>query len=169
MPPGASWLEVHVNPGGHAHVPAYERESAERFLADHLGDREVAAVPHGTGSASRTAGDQGRLRRSIVLRSQEAACEVLVDGRPVWARYATAFPTPRVSADGAHRLAHLHLLVDGARRWDEQLRFREALRGDDRLRDEYAALKRRLAESFVADREGYTDAKAAFIQAVLGA
>ncbi len=35
----------------------------------------------------------------------------------------------KVSADGAHRLAHLHLLVDGARRWDEQLRFREALRG----------------------------------------
>lgn len=36
----------------------------------------------------------------------------------------------------------------------EQLRFREALRGDNRLRDEYAALKRRLAEAFVADREG---------------
>jgi len=93
---GSSVKRLHVNPGGHAHVPAYERASAERFLADHLGDREVAAVPHGTGSASRTAGDQGRLRRGIVLRSQEEACEVLVEGRPVWARYAGAFPSPRV-------------------------------------------------------------------------
>ena len=65
---GSSEKRLHVNPGGHARVPAFERESAERFLAHHLGDIEVATVPHGTGSASRGAGDQGRLRRGIVLR-----------------------------------------------------------------------------------------------------
>ena len=86
---GSSEKRLHVNPGGHAHVPAFERVSAERFLADHLGVREVAPVSHG-------AGDQGRLRRGIVLRSQEEACEVLLGGRPVWARYAGAFPSPRV-------------------------------------------------------------------------
>lgn len=53
-------------------------------------------VPHGAGSASRTAGDQGRLHRGIVLRSKENACEVLLGGRPMWARYAGAFPNPRV-------------------------------------------------------------------------
>jgi len=109
---GSSVKRLHVNPGGHAHVPAYERESAERFLADHLGDREVAAVPHGTGSASRTAGDQGRLRRGIVLRSQEEACEVLVEGRPVWARYAKAFPTPRVERVSPGHLVALATAVD---------------------------------------------------------
>jgi len=93
---GSSEKRLHVNPGGHAHVPASERVSAERFLADHLGDLEVAPVSHGAGSASRTVGDQGRLRRGIVLRSKEEACEVLIQGRPVWARYARAFPTPRV-------------------------------------------------------------------------
>jgi len=77
-------------------VPAFERVSAERFLADHLGDLEVATVPHGTGSASRAVGDQGRLRRGIVLRAEEEACQVLIQGRPIWARYAGAFPTPRV-------------------------------------------------------------------------
>ena len=93
---GSSEKRLHVNPGGHAQVPAFERESAERFLADHLGDREVGTVSHGAGSASRTAGDQGRLHRGIVLRSKENACEVLLWGRPMWARYAGAFPSPRV-------------------------------------------------------------------------
>ncbi len=93
---GSSEKRMHVNPGGHAHVPAFERTGAERFLADHLGDLEVATVPHGTGSASRTVGDQGRLRRGIVLRAEEEACQVLIQGRPIWARYARAFPTPRV-------------------------------------------------------------------------
>jgi len=93
---GSSEKRLHVNPGGHAQVPAFERESAERFLADHLGDREVDTVSHGAGSASRTAGDQGRLHRGIVLRSKENACEVLLGGRPMGARYAGAFPSPRV-------------------------------------------------------------------------
>ena len=93
---GSIEKRLHVNPGGHAHVPAFERESAERFLANHVGDLEVAAEPHGTGPASRTVGDQGRLRRGIVLRAEEEACQVLIQGRPIWARYARAFPTPRV-------------------------------------------------------------------------
>lgn len=93
---GSSEKRLHVNPGGHAQVPNFERESAEHFLADHLGDREVDTASHGASSASRTAGDQGRLHRGIVLRSGEEACEVLLRGRPVWARYAGAFPSPRV-------------------------------------------------------------------------
>jgi len=104
-------------------------------------------------------GDPAAAGRQVQGRLQELGWEPVppeLDKRP-WRLLFV-----KVAADGAHRLAHLHLLVDGARRWDEQLRFREALRGDDRLRDEYAALKRRLAKAFVADREGYTDAKAAF-------
>ncbi len=95
---GSSVKRLHVNPGGHAQVPAFERESAERFLAHHLGDREVGADPRGTGSGSESlpAGDQPRLRRGIVLRSQEDACEVLIEGRPTRARYVGAFPSPRV-------------------------------------------------------------------------
>ena len=96
---GSSEKRLHVNPGGHAQVPAFERASAEHFLADHLGVREVAPVSHG-------AGDQGRLRRGIVLRSKEDACEVLLGGRPVWARYADAFPSPR-----AERVSPGHLVA----------------------------------------------------------
>jgi GrpB-like predicted nucleotidyltransferase (UPF0157 family) len=45
--------------------------------------------------------------------------------------------------------------------------FRDALRGGDRLRDEYARLKERLAEEHSANRNAYTNAKADFVSRVL--
>ena len=69
----------------------------------------------------------------------------------------------KVSPDGAHRLAHLHLMAAGAERWDQQLRFRDALRADPALRGEYAAVKTRLAGVHAGDRERYTDEKGAFV------
>jgi GrpB-like predicted nucleotidyltransferase (UPF0157 family) len=73
----------------------------------------------------------------------------------------------RVSDDGQHRLAHLHLMSAGAARWEEQLRFRDGLRASAALRDEYASLKTRLAAEFGSDRERYTAAKAGFIRQTL--
>jgi GrpB-like predicted nucleotidyltransferase (UPF0157 family) len=84
-----------------------------------------------------------------------------LDGRP-WRRFFA-----KVSPDGQHRLAHLHLMSPGASRWDQQLRFRDALRASPALRDEYAALKLRLASAYADDREKYTDDKAAFVTRVL--
>lgn len=84
-----------------------------------------------------------------------------LDGRP-WRRFFA-----KVSPDGQHRLAHLHLMPAGAARWAEQLRFRDALRANPALRDEYAAVKQQLAASYADDRERYTDEKAAFVARVL--
>jgi GrpB-like predicted nucleotidyltransferase (UPF0157 family) len=84
-----------------------------------------------------------------------------LDGRP-FRRFLA-----KVSPDDRHRLAHLHLMSGGADRWDQQIRFRDALRADPRLRDEYAAVKSRLANSFGDVRERYTDEKAVFVKAVL--
>jgi GrpB-like predicted nucleotidyltransferase (UPF0157 family) len=72
-----------------------------------------------------------------------------------------------VSQDGQHRLAHLHLMSAGAARWGQQLRFRDALRASPALRDEYAAIKLRLASTYADDREAYTDEKAAFVTKVM--
>jgi GrpB-like predicted nucleotidyltransferase (UPF0157 family) len=65
-----------------------------------------------------------------------------------------------------HRVAHLHLMRTDEPRWAEQLTFRDALRGDDDLRDAYAALKRRLAVT-TSDREAYSEAKGNFVREVL--
>jgi GrpB-like predicted nucleotidyltransferase (UPF0157 family) len=83
------------------------------------------------------------------------------DGRP-FRRFLA-----RVSSDDRHRLAHLHLMAPGAARWDQQLAFRDALRADPALRDEYAAVKSGLARAHAADRERYTDEKATFVLKVL--
>jgi GrpB-like predicted nucleotidyltransferase (UPF0157 family) len=45
--------------------------------------------------------------------------------------------------------------------------FRDALRGDAKLRDAYASLKDELAAKFPEDREAYTNANSDFVQSVL--
>lgn len=65
------------------------------------------------------------------------------------------------------RTHHLHLIPVGHRRYEEELRFRDRLRGDPTLAAEYSALKHELAAHFRDDREGYTDGKADFIRSAL--
>jgi GrpB-like predicted nucleotidyltransferase (UPF0157 family) len=67
----------------------------------------------------------------------------------------------------AFRTHHLHLVPLGSRLWRERLAFRDALRSDAALADEYGALKRELAVRFRFDREGYTEAKSSFVRRVL--
>ena len=61
------------------------------------------------------------------------------------------------------RTHHLHL-VDEPGELELRLRFRDRLRADRALADEYAALKRALAERYREDREAYTEAKGKFVR-----
>lgn len=63
----------------------------------------------------------------------------------------------------AERTHHLHLVADRAL-LDAHLRFRDELRANPQLRDDYAQLKLALADRYRDDREGYTEAKTAFIE-----
>jgi GrpB-like predicted nucleotidyltransferase (UPF0157 family) len=65
------------------------------------------------------------------------------------------------------RHAHLHVMVEGDPRWTEQVLFRDVLRSNPALRDDYARLKLALADQHAGDREAYTAAKADFIEGVL--
>lgn len=69
--------------------------------------------------------------------------------------------------DPGRRTHHLHLISVGHRRFEEELMFRDRLRGDSTLAGEYSALKHDLAVRFRNDREGYTDGKADFIRSAL--
>ncbi len=60
----------------------------------------------------------------------------------------------------------LHLVERGDPQWDRYLRFRDALRGDLALRDQYAALKRKLAARYWSDRQAYLEGKRPFIERV---
>lgn len=68
----------------------------------------------------------------------------------------------------AFRTHHLHLVPFRSRLWIERLAFRDYLRVHPDVALEYADLKWRLAEQHRYDRESYTDAKAPFVQRILG-
>lgn len=67
----------------------------------------------------------------------------------------------------SRRTHHLHLVPVGSSRYVDELAFRDRLRADPEVAEEYAALKRTLASRFPEDREAYTDAKSDFIRRVL--
>ena len=69
------------------------------------------------------------------------------------------YPTP------ARRTHHLHL-VDERDELDRYLRFRDRLRADPAIAQEYATLKRTLAKRYANDREAYTEAKTPFIRRI---
>jgi GrpB-like predicted nucleotidyltransferase (UPF0157 family) len=65
------------------------------------------------------------------------------------------------------REVHLHAVEYATPFWNRHLLFRDVLRNHPKAAAEYLALKRRLAIEFVDNREAYTDAKTAFIEAIL--
>ncbi len=71
------------------------------------------------------------------------------------------------SEELSERTYQLHLTEPGSALWLERLTFRDALRADPALRDEYQELKLRLADAHGDDPRGYTADKRAFVARVL--
>lgn len=67
----------------------------------------------------------------------------------------------------SRRTHHLHLVPVHFKRYADELAFRDRLREDPLLAEEYLALKRSLVSRFANDREAYTDAKSGFVSRVL--
>ncbi len=66
------------------------------------------------------------------------------------------------------RSIHLHVVEYGDSQWVEYLRFRDLLRRDSEIRQQYAELKQELEARFSNDRKSYTASKHDFIQGILG-
>jgi GrpB-like predicted nucleotidyltransferase (UPF0157 family) len=69
--------------------------------------------------------------------------------------------------DPSRRTHHLHLVPRDSPRYRDELTFRHHLRSNPEKARDYAELKHRLAARFEYDREGYTNAKADFIERAL--
>lgn len=67
----------------------------------------------------------------------------------------------------AFRTHHLHLIPYQSPLWNERLLFRDILRRNRAVADEYAQLKAELANDYKEDREAYTQKKWPFIKSVL--
>lgn len=70
---------------------------------------------------------------------------------------------------GEPRTHHLHMVEAGSDFWRSHLLFRDYLRRHREVRERYEELKQGLAQRHEADREAYTEGKAAFIAGVLDA
>jgi GrpB-like predicted nucleotidyltransferase (UPF0157 family) len=101
------------------------------------------------------------------LPSSRAYIEKLADLGYHYAPYRAEEMHWFCKPEPSHRTHHLHLVPTGSRRYRAELAFRDALRARPDLADEYASLKGTLAKDFEHDREGYTRAKAAFIENAL--
>lgn len=68
---------------------------------------------------------------------------------------------------GVERTHHVHLVEHASRQWSDYLRFRDALRANAQLAQDYERMKVELGARFCSDRTAYTRAKADFIRHVL--
>ncbi len=75
--------------------------------------------------------------------------------------------TKWVEADDHVWKHNVHSYAVGHIEWIRHLNFRDALRANDTLRDEYEALKRRLALEHPEEVQAYADAKSEFVERVI--
>lgn len=83
--------------------------------------------------------------------------------------YMHKFPDRHFFAKGpeALRTHHLNLVTQDSDEWQNSLLFRNFMRRNNLARDEYAALKQKLAVQFADERTSYTKAKEEFIQSII--
>ena len=164
MSSGAA-IEIHV------YDPAWPaRFEAERQLLEPILSPVLAGGIHHVGSTA----VPGLATKPIVdimagVRSLDEAREVFADlaelrycyfpYRPEMHWFCK--PSPDV------RTHHLILVEPDGPWWEPRLFFRDYLRARPDAAAEYEALKRELAAEHAADREAYTDAKTAFVEAIV--
>ncbi|MCG3218792.1 MAG: GrpB family protein [Candidatus Heimdallarchaeota archaeon] len=76
-------------------------------------------------------------------------------------------PERRYFNYGMPRTQHIHMVELTSSFWEVNLLFRDYLRRHLEVAQEYYKLKTKLASQFKFNREGYTNAKAEFIQSVI--
>lgn len=142
----------------------FDRERTR--LAEALGD-EVAAIHHiGSTSVPHLAAkpivDVLMVSR-VPLDVPRLAARLKAFGYTKWIDEA---PEHVVFYDDAPRSRNLHVFPEGAPDIAADLAFRDALRNDATLREEYEALKRELAQREWRTVQEYADAKGEFIRRV---
>ena len=96
-------------------------------------------------------------------------CDLETRGYEYIQRYESEFPERRLFAKPQQRPRHVHLhaVERSTAFWHSHVLFRDFLRRHVAVAQEYCALKKRLAAEFGDDRDGYTNAKTAFIEAAV--
>lgn len=76
-------------------------------------------------------------------------------------------PERHYFSKGNPRVFHLHFVEFEGKLWRNYINFRNCLRENANLRDEYSRLKKDLALQYKHDRAAYTDSKTSFVEKIL--
>jgi len=145
--------------------------AAERAVLDEeIGDWATGGVHH-VGSTAVPGLDAKPIIDILVgvdsLQASRASFDLLSKLDYLYAPYRADEMHWFCKPDPSRRTHHLHLVPTDSSRFRDELAFRDRLRSSPRVAEEYAGLKRDLAERFADDREAYTDGKADFIGQIL--
>jgi GrpB-like predicted nucleotidyltransferase (UPF0157 family) len=159
-------------------IEPYDAEWPARFVAERARltalAPELVAIEHVGSTAVPGLAAKPIIDIMAAVASLDVA-DVLVDRLTASGGYITSAEFNRTLRNrrwlmrhaGGRRTHHLHLVLAGGPDSTECIRFRDVLRRDRDIREQYAELKHRLASEFGNDRDGYGDAKTAFIASVV--
>ena len=143
---------------------AVEAESLRELLRDY-----VLEIQH-VGSTS----IKGLTAKPIIdiaasIRKIEDARQCVAPLESVGYEYKgeNGIPERHFFVKGIPRKFHLHFVVKDGELWRNYIKFRDRLRENAELKNEYARLKKDLAKRFEQDRAAYTESKKPFIERVL--
>lgn len=143
------------------------RFEAERVaIAEAIGESIIGGIHHVGSTAVPGLAAKPIIDILVGVRSLEGsrACfEPLEQIGYLYAPYLSAEMHWFCKPNPSRRTHHLHLVPQGSKRYVDELAFRDRLRSDPSVAEEYLALKQRLAGRFANDRDAYTNAKSAFI------
>lgn len=147
----------------------FEVEKA-RILAA-IGDR-IAAIEHVGSTAVTGLGAKPIIDIMVGLNRLADARECIAPleqvGYEYVPQYEVVMPERRYFRKGppTARTHHVHMVETTSDFWERHLLFRDYLRSHPDVARQYFLLKKELAERYGSDREGYAEAKTAFIRSV---
>ncbi|MFK5984733.1 MAG: GrpB family protein [Pseudomonadota bacterium] len=145
-------------------------QAEKNFLLEKIGAWNLGNIEH-VGSTSVI----GLIAKPVIdimfgvksLEESKPAIAVLEEnGYEYWA-YKTDVMHWLCKPSDAFRTHHLHLIPYKSPLWKERIQFRDLLRSNDEIANQYANLKRKLASQYKEDRETYTQKKWPFVQQAL--
>jgi GrpB-like predicted nucleotidyltransferase (UPF0157 family) len=147
----------------------YEREN--ELVCETVGHR-IIAIEHIGSTAVPNLGGKNIIDIMVGVNNVKEAnqCLLLLGG----IGYKDVTPQPNDKewyyclGKGQHSVGyHLHLVKFNSQHWKKHITFRDFLRKNSKVAQDYFNLKRELAAKHGIDRLGYAEAKSAFIESVI--
>ena len=152
----------------------YSDEWADDFTTAKAAIAEtLAAYPHQIEHIGSTAIEGSVAKPIIDIAIKIKSVTIIPEINPLLASLSYeslgefGLPGRHFFSKSAPKRIHLHIVDNTTDHWDRWLKFRNILRRDEDVRQEYQALKIELAEKHRFEREKYTAAKSEFINSIV--